>query len=102
MSGFVVMVDFRLKPGTIEGFRRLVTENARISLAHEPGCRRFDVVLPRDEPDRVFLYEIYDDEAAFESHKAARHFLQFNEATDALVAAKTLTIGAKHFPDKQG
>ena len=34
----------------------------------EPGCRRFDVVEPQGEPDRVLLYEIYDDEAAFDAH----------------------------------
>lgn len=100
MSGFAVVVDFRIKPGTAEPFHRTVSENARLSLEREPGCRQFDVVLPEGEPDRVFLYEIYDDEAAFEAHKATPHFLQFDRESAGLVAAKAVFVGRRHFPNR--
>ena len=100
MSGFVVMVDFQIKPEMTESFRALVSENARNSLAHEPGCRRFDVVLPRGQAGHVFLYEVYDDEAAFEAHKATPHFLQFERETVAHVAVKKVSVGVKHFPNE--
>ncbi len=49
MSGFVVIVDFRLKPGSRSAFRRLVDTNATASVRDEPGCRRFDVLEVQGE-----------------------------------------------------
>lgn len=91
MNDFVIAVDFRLKPGAKAAFMRLVCENARASCSDEPGCRRFDVLAVPGEADRIVLYEIYDDRAAFDAHLKTRHFAQFNDASAALVAAKAVT-----------
>jgi quinol monooxygenase YgiN len=90
MSGFVIIVDFRLKPGTAARFHDLIAENARASVREEPGCRRFDVLATQDDPDRVVLYEIYDDEAAFEAHLKTRHFATFDSASTPLVVSRTI------------
>lgn len=91
MNGFVVMVDFRLRPGARSDFRRLIDENARASCRDEAGCRRFDVLEPPSDADRVVLYEIYDDRAAFHAHVETGHFARFNEASASLVADKQVT-----------
>ncbi len=91
MSGFVIVVEFRLKPGTFARFRDLVVENARASVRDEPGCRIFDVVVPLGEGDRVVLYEVYDDAAAFAAHRETPHFAAFDAASRPLVAAKTVS-----------
>jgi (4S)-4-hydroxy-5-phosphonooxypentane-2,3-dione isomerase len=91
MNDFVIVVDFHLKPGAKAAFRRLIDENARTSCREEPGCRRFDVLEPAGEGDRIVLYEIYDDRAAFDAHLKTRHFARFNEESAALVAAKVVT-----------
>jgi quinol monooxygenase YgiN len=91
MNDFVIVVDFHLKPGAKAAFRRLIDENARTSCREEPGCRRFDVLEPAGEGDRIVLYEIYDDRAAFDAHLKTRHFARFNEESGALVAAKVVT-----------
>lgn len=91
MSGYVILVDFRVHPGERAAFRRLIDENARESCRTEPGCRRFDVLEPAGEPDRVLLYEIYDDRAAFDAHVRSAHFARFDAASAALVAAKAVT-----------
>jgi len=98
MSSFVVTVDFRVKSGKAEVFRQLITENAQRSLKTEPGCQQFDVVLPNDQPDRVFLYERYVNKAAFEAHKRMPHFLQFDRETADLVEIKNIATGRRHFP----
>jgi quinol monooxygenase YgiN len=90
MTGFVVLVDFRLKSGAQDRFRPLVDANAVASVRDEPGCRRFDVLQPRGEPDRVLLYEIYDDEAAFDAHCRSPHFEDFDRASGALVTEKSV------------
>jgi quinol monooxygenase YgiN len=92
VSRLVIMVDFRIKPEAKEGFRRLIAENAAASLAREPGCRQFDVLLPEgDAGDRIVLYEIYEDAAAFDAHLKSPHFREFDAATAGMVAQRTIT-----------
>ena len=90
MSGFVIIVDFRLKAGAHADFRRLIDANASASVRDESDCRRFDVVEPRGERDRVLLYEIYDDDAAFDAHRSSAHFARFERASRPLVAEKSV------------
>lgn len=85
---YAITVDFRLKPGGREEFRRLIDNNARDSCRDEPGCQRFDVLEPKGEPDRILLYEIYDDRAAFEAHIKTPHFAVFDKASASLVIEK--------------
>lgn len=91
MSGLVIFVEFKVKPGAMAAFRALIDENARASVRDEPGCRRFDVFVPVGEEDRVLLYEIYDDAEAFAAHMRMPHFLSFDAESAHLVAAKTVT-----------
>ena len=88
----VVLVEFDLLPHARTAFRRLVLENAAASLRDEPGCRQFDVLIPEGDPgDRVVLYEIYDDAAAFDAHLRTPHYARFAEATEPLVRDKRVT-----------
>jgi autoinducer 2-degrading protein len=90
MSGFVIVVDFRIKPGAMQSFRRLIDDNAKASVRDEPGCRRFDVLANGKDADRVLLYEIYDDRAAFGAHLKTQHFAVFDRESATLVADKTV------------
>ena len=93
MKGYVILVDFLLKPGSKAEFRRAIDANARASCMTEPGCSQFDVVEPRDDPDRIILYEIYDDRAAFEEHLKTPHLAAFEAASNHLVTKKTVIAG---------
>jgi quinol monooxygenase YgiN len=88
MGAYAIIVDFRLKPGSQAAFRRLVDDNAIASVRDEPGCRRFDVLEPKGENERIVLYEIYDDRAAFDAHLKTAHFASFNAASAPYVAEK--------------
>ena len=88
---FVILVDFHLKPGAGPEFRRMIDKNADASVKTEPGCLQFDVLEPEGEGDRVLLYEIYSDKAAFDAHRQTEHFRIFNNASEALVLQKTVT-----------
>jgi autoinducer 2-degrading protein len=94
MSGHVVFVDFQLKPGALAVFRELIDVNARESVRSEPGCRRFDVIVPEGATDEILLYEIYDDRSAFHEHIKSEHFARFDAASAALVVKKTIRAGA--------
>ena len=90
MSAFAITVDFTLKPGALAAFRKLIDKNAQDSCAHEPGCLRFDVLVPIETGDKVFLYEIYDDRTAFDAHLKSLHFDVFNRESEALVLTKNV------------
>jgi (4S)-4-hydroxy-5-phosphonooxypentane-2,3-dione isomerase len=87
---FVVVVDFQLKPGTRAQFRKLIDVNADASVRDEPGCLQFDVLEPEGEADRVMLYEIYLDRAAFDAHRQTGHFHVFNSASESLCLNKSV------------
>jgi len=89
---YVVIVDFRIKPERLAEFMPLMLENARASRETEPGCRVFDVCVDPKEKTSVFLYEVYDDRAAFDAHLAASHFKRFDAAVAAMVASKAVRI----------
>ena len=56
--------------GAIEQILRTVSAASE----QEPGCRAFKVYRALNEPRRYLLYELYDDEAAFQAHRETEHF----------------------------
>ncbi|WP_368185318.1 putative quinol monooxygenase [Aestuariibius sp. HNIBRBA575] len=88
---FAVTVTFMILPGQMDRFLPLMIENARTSLQVEPSCQQFDVCRG-DDPDVVFLYEIYDDRAAFDLHLASPHFQTFDAAVQDMIAHKDVRL----------
>lgn len=87
---FVIVVEFRIHKGQMAAFRRLMDANARASCRNEPGCRRFDVLSSPKDPDRILLYEIYDDRAAFDAHVKTPHYAVFAAESASLVGDKVV------------
>lgn len=91
MQRFALWVEFDLKPGALHAFLAVARIDAEGSIAHEPGCRRFDILQDPALPDRVCFYEVYDDEAAFHVHLETAHFKAYNAASQPLIARKKST-----------
>jgi quinol monooxygenase YgiN len=88
---FVVTVVFEPKPEHAQAFRAAMFDNARTSRESEPGCRQFDVCVD-PATGTIFLYEIYDDRAAFEAHMRSAHFVSFDAKVHGWVARKDVRI----------
>ncbi|HVY84735.1 MAG TPA: antibiotic biosynthesis monooxygenase [Caulobacterales bacterium] len=43
----------------------------------EPGCQLFTFAFDVTDPERLRVFEIYDDEAAFAAHNAAPHVIEW-------------------------
>ena len=69
-----LIVTINIKPGHKEAFMASMLDDARGSNNDEPGCLRFDVLQDNDNPNRIHLYEVYEDEAALEAHRQAPHY----------------------------
>lgn len=85
-----VTVHFRIKPDHTQDFRTAVLRQATNSLTNEPQCRQFDVCFDSEHPQDVFLYEVYDDPAAFESHRQMPYFAEFGATVADWVDSKEL------------
>ena len=94
---YVVTVLFEPKPEHAAAFRAAMLANAKVSRETEPGCRQFDVCVEADT-GRTFLYELYDDRAAFEAHLAAAHFKAFDTAVRDWIARKDVRVYTRVAP----
>lgn len=89
MRPLVVLVELLVKPSFVRQFRDLIAANAKASLEREAGCKRFDVLFDPSEPRRFVLYEIYQNEAAFDDHLASSHYLSFADAIEDGIEQRT-------------
>ena len=87
---YVITVDFKIKAAHAAEFRRAIDINARASVADEPGCSQFDVCVDPQDASKIFLYEIYDDLAAFEAHLRTPHYAVFDQASANWTEAKAV------------
>jgi (4S)-4-hydroxy-5-phosphonooxypentane-2,3-dione isomerase len=92
MKELVILVEFDVSPDKRAEFRRMMLENAAASMRDEPGCRQFDVLEPVGQPEgRFILYEIYEDEAAFDAHTSTPHYQLFSEEVSAMIIERKIT-----------
>ena len=74
----VVIAQYRTQAGRGDEVASVLAQHRPATVA-EPGCRAFVVNRSQDDGDRFVLYEQYDDEAAFEAHRASTHFTRYIE-----------------------
>ena len=85
---YIVTVAFEIKAEKLDEFRAQMVANARASREQEPGCLQFDVCTDPVQTERIFLYEVYADRAAFDAHLAAEHYKAFDRTVGQWIAAK--------------
>ena len=93
-----ITVEFQIKPAHRDAFMSEMKANAVATVAREPGCRQFDVCVAGDDPNKVFLYELYDDKAAFDAHLKTPHFLAFDAKAKGWFERKTVGIWTRVAP----
>jgi autoinducer 2-degrading protein len=81
----IVHVQVRVKPESVEAFRRVTMENARSSL-REPGVVRFDAVQRCDDPTRFVLVEVYRTRDDPPRHRETAHYAAWRDAVEPMMA----------------
>ena len=84
---YVITVTFTIKSTHLSEFMTAMLENARASIEEE-GCHQFDVCTDPENPNVIFLYELYTNKSTFDAHLASAHFNEFNDKTANWVDAK--------------
>lgn len=85
---FAVSVIFAIKDRHIKAFRESILAHAARTLAREDGCRRFDVGFDAENPVSVFLYELFDNRAAFNLHAESEYLADFFDTAGDWIASK--------------
>ena len=71
---YCIAVRWTITPGA-EAEVRALAESMLAPSNAEPGCQAYVLHVDPAEPSALFLYEQYDDEAAFDAHCASPHFV---------------------------
>ncbi len=87
----VLQVNIKIKPENVDSFMKKVIENGKAARA-EPGCSRFDVLVDPDDKTKVMLYEVYNDDSAFEAHQATPHFKKYLAEAVPLLASRERSV----------
>ncbi len=82
---YINAVDLDIVPAERDHYSAAIKENSMAAI-QEPGCRQFDILVLDDDPNHLFLYEVYDNEAAFKAHRASEHFKKYAALTANMVA----------------
>jgi quinol monooxygenase YgiN len=89
MAKFAIVATFEITRGRMDEFLTLLTAHRDRCLGDEPGTLRFDLLRPRTEENRVLLYEVYADDAAFQVHWNGPHVARMRAETSGMVAKLT-------------
>lgn len=73
-------VDLEIVPAELERFLAALRENGAASIK-EPGCLRYDILQSATNPNQIFIYEVYESEAAVRAHRTTDHFKKYFAAT---------------------
>jgi (4S)-4-hydroxy-5-phosphonooxypentane-2,3-dione isomerase len=84
---YVNAVDLDIKPEDTEKYLAALRENGAESVK-EPGCREFNIHTQANNPNHVFIYEVYDNAAALEAHRTTDHYKKYAAATANMVAKR--------------
>lgn len=57
----------------------------------EPGTMKFEIMVPREDEDKVMVYEVYRDDEAFEVHRNGPTIARWREEMAGMVEALHVT-----------
>ena len=78
---YIIISPIQIKPEYRDKYVKELVEVARISVKDEPGCLRLDVIQDAADTNRVWVYEIFKDTAALDTHMKLPFFVEFMDVT---------------------
>jgi quinol monooxygenase YgiN len=101
---YVRLAELEIDPAQLEAFKAAVTEGVQAAVRSEPGVLALYAVYEKDNPNRVRVFEMYTDAAAYATHLETPHFKKFRTTTEKMVLSRKLfdavpiVLGAKAQP----
>ena len=70
----VLFVEFQFDAKDMDFAIELLTEMQNQTYENEEGCLTYDILLSTENPNTIFIYECYENNAAVELHNNAPYF----------------------------
>ena len=87
---YVITADVEITPADFDKYIGLAKETAAVSVK-DPGCREFNIAVSPKNPNHVYIFEIWENAAALDAHRATDHLKAYLSATKDMVAKRDIT-----------
>lgn len=74
--GFGVLVQVAVENGELERLRALFKEYYPLTM-QEAGLEQGQIMIDKDDPSRLFVFEVWKTQQDFETHLASEHARKF-------------------------
>jgi quinol monooxygenase YgiN len=84
MPKLALVATVNVAPGRRDEVLSLLKAHGARSLKDEPGTLHFEVLVPREDDTKLLIYEVYQDDAAFEAHRNAASVARFRKEAEGM------------------
>ncbi len=82
-------VDLDIVPAQFDAFMAAAKVNGA-GTPKDPGAHEFNIVVSQKDPHHVMFFEVYDNAAALDAHRATDHFKAYQSMTKDMVAGRNV------------
>lgn len=86
----VRIAELEIDPARLESYKAAVKEEMEASVRVEPGVVAIYAVAEKNSPSKLWFFEMYADEAAYNAHRASPQFRKYLETTNAMIMSRRL------------
>lgn len=86
---FINAVNLDIVPAKFDAFMAAAKVNGA-GTPKDPGAHEFNIVVSQKDPHHVMFFEVYDNAAALDAHRATDHFKTYQAATKDMVANRNV------------
>jgi quinol monooxygenase YgiN len=83
MEKFAILVIFKIFESKVSEFHKALQFHSENTWS-ESGSIKFVSYSVENDPSTIFLYELYENRAAFEAHTKTDYIVKFRDMTSAL------------------
>jgi quinol monooxygenase YgiN len=89
MAKLAIIATIKTVSGKRDEYLKHLKAHGERCLSTEPGTLKFEILLPKEEPDTLMLYEVYASPEAFQTHWTGRSIQQVRQDTAGLQVSLT-------------
>jgi quinol monooxygenase YgiN len=80
-----LIVHLEIAAEQFKEFLKIVRTHGEFSENTEPGCLSFQIMVPKEEQNKVILVEVYQDDASLEAHWNSDHMAKYREKVEDMI-----------------
>jgi (4S)-4-hydroxy-5-phosphonooxypentane-2,3-dione isomerase len=86
MPKLALIATIEIAPGRRDQLLPLLMAHRARSLKDEPGTLQFEILAPREDETKVLVYEVYRDDAAFDTHFNGPSITRLRDEAKGMIA----------------